>query len=337
MLEITPPFLRNALKCLPQKLKDAEIDALVIDTGHVQVQIVAMAMDLPFVEVWSALHMDASGATPPSVYGWPHEDTPEARERNLNGLKPLWALIGPAMSVADDYAKSMGLMINWLDPNATTPPLAVLTQTPREFDYPNIPWPEQFVYAGPFQDEEGRALVWFPWERLTGETLVYASLGTVVNGIEDIYRIIIEAMSNIPSVQLMLSVGKKVSVEALGELPPHTIVVQSAPQLALLRKAALCITHAGLNTTLEAITHGVPMVAIPIAFDQPGVAARIKFHGIGEILELANLTAGKLEQAVRTILETPAYRERTREMQSAVLKTDGLDVAADAIVRAFKS
>jgi zeaxanthin glucosyltransferase len=192
------------------------------------------------------------------------------------------------------------------------------------------------VYAGPFQERTGRDSVPFPWERLTGEALVYASLGTVVNGIEDLYRIIIEAMSNIPSVQLVLSVGKNVSVEALGKLPPHTIAVQSAPQLALLKKAALCITHAGLNTTLEAITHGVPMVAIPIAFDQPGVAVRIKLHGLGESVEPANLTVDTVEHAVRTVLETPAYLDRTRRMQRAVLQTDGLDGAADTIVRVLK-
>jgi zeaxanthin glucosyltransferase len=118
MLEITPPFLKHSLKHLPQKLKDAGIEALVIDTGLPLVQILATTMNLPFVQVWNALHLDSSGATPPSQYAWPYEDTPEARERNISGIKPLWELIGPAISVADDYAKSMGLVVNWLDPRA---------------------------------------------------------------------------------------------------------------------------------------------------------------------------------------------------------------------------
>jgi hypothetical protein len=71
------------------------------------------------------VHLDISGATPPSQFPWPYEDTPEAHERNINGIKQLAALFGPTMSVANDYAESVGLVINWLDRTATTSPLAV--------------------------------------------------------------------------------------------------------------------------------------------------------------------------------------------------------------------
>jgi zeaxanthin glucosyltransferase len=108
MLEITPPLLKNVLKNLPQRLKDRGIEALVIDGGH-SLEIVAMAMDLPFVQVWNALHLDRSGATPPGVYGWPYEDTPEARERYINGLKQLGPFYGPTMSVLNEYAESVGV------------------------------------------------------------------------------------------------------------------------------------------------------------------------------------------------------------------------------------
>lgn len=55
-----------------------------------------------------------------------------------------------------------------------------------------------------------------------------------------------------------------------------------APQFAPLEKATLAITHAGLNTALEALARGVPMVAIPITNDQPGVAGRLEWLGLAE-------------------------------------------------------
>ena len=71
-------------------------------------------------------------------------------------------------------------------------------------------------------------------------------------------------------------------------------MVRSAPQIELLKRAALCITRAGPNTVLESLAHGVSMVAIPIACTRPGAAARIAHHGIGELVELGELTTERL-------------------------------------------
>ncbi|RQH11362.1 glycosyl transferase family 1, partial [Okeania hirsuta] len=75
--------------------------------------------------------------------------------------------------------------------------------------------------------------------------------------------------------QLVMSLGGSATPESLPNLPGNSLVVKYAPQLELLQKATLTITHAGMNTTLECLNNAVPMVAIPIAFDQPGVAARV--------------------------------------------------------------
>jgi hypothetical protein len=74
----------------------------------------------------------------------------------------------------DEY---IGLQIDWNDPTVTVSKLAVITQTPKEFDFPIFNWPSQFHYAGPFHDDEGREQVPFPWEKLTGAPLIYASPG----------------------------------------------------------------------------------------------------------------------------------------------------------------
>jgi MGT family glycosyltransferase len=156
-----------------------------------------------------------------------------------------------------------------------------------------------------------------------------------VNGQEQVYRTILKAVAPLSDVQVVLSVGSSVDLENLGPVPSNTIVVPSAPQLELLKRASLCITHAGLNTALEALAQGVPMVAIPIGYEQPGIAARIAHHGAGEFVELGDLTVERLSELIQRVLTNPAYLERARYFQHVIAQTHGLDVAADLIERAF--
>jgi MGT family glycosyltransferase len=239
--------------------------------------------------------------------------------------------------LARSYAERVGLKIDWNDPAATVSKLAVITQTPKEFDFPGIPWPARFHYAGPFHDDEDREPVSFPWEQLTDKPLIYASLGTLVNGMDNLYKHVLKAVEPLEGIQVVLSVGKNVNPDNLDPVPSNTIVVRSAPQIDLLKRAALCITHAGLNTTLESLAHGVPIVAIPIGYDQPGTAARIAHHGTGEFIEVDELTPDRLRCLIETVLQDPSYRERADYFRKVISKTRGLDVAADIIEQAFQN
>jgi MGT family glycosyltransferase len=171
---------------------------------------------------------------------------------------------------------------------------------------------------------------------LTDKPLIYAALGTLVNGLTDVYKHILEAVEPLEDVQVVLSVGKNINPQNLGPIPSNTIVVRSAPQIELLKRAALCIAHAGLNTTLESLAHGVPMVAIPIGYDQPGTAARIAHHGTGEFIEVDELTTDRLRGLIEKVLQDPSYRKRAGYFQKVISKTRGLDVAADIIEQAFQ-
>src|SRR4029077_18293599 len=186
----------------------------------------------------------------------------------------------------------------------------VITQTPKEFDFPIPHLPPQFHYAGPFHDNEAREPVPFPWEKLTGKPLIYVSMGTLVNGLNNLYGTILDAVGEFSEMQGVLSVGRNFNPADLEPIPSNTIVVRTAPQIELLKRAALCITHAGLNTALESLGQGVPMVAIPIGYDQPGVAARIAHHGVGEFLEVEDLTVERLRQLIQAVLDNPRYRDK---------------------------
>jgi zeaxanthin glucosyltransferase len=119
-------------------------------------------------------------------------------------------------------------------------------------------------------------------------------MGTILNGRLDVFRTIVAALSKHKGLQLVLSVGDQVDPEQIGPAPSNTIIVKQAPQLELLKQSSVCITHAGLNTVLESLAQGVPQVAIPVTFDEPGVAARIADKQTGVVTSLDKLTADHL-------------------------------------------
>ena len=90
-----------------------------------------------------------------------------------------------------------------------------------------------------------------------------------MNGLADVFRTITAGTAKRKGFQLVLSVGDQLDPEQIGPLPSNTILVKRAPQLELLKRASVCITHAGLNTALEALAQGVPQVAVPVSLDQP--------------------------------------------------------------------
>src|SRR5262245_33576305 len=75
------------------------------------------------------------------------------------------------------------------------------------------------------------------------------------------------------------------------------------------------------------------MVAIPIGYDQPGVAARIAHHGVGEFVDVEELSPEGLRGLVQKVMESPSYGEKARFFKEVIARTRGLDVAADVIER----
>ena len=329
------PSTEAMLNSLPATLTDAAVDAVVLDTVMIYTELAPMSLGLPYAHVANALHFDYSGYTPICFYDWRHETTPAALARNRKGVENFLEMLAPTVSVARAYAKRVGIDVDWENPAATISNLAWISQTPREFDFESSHWPSEFQYTGPFHDSTGRRDVDFPWERLTGEPLIYASMGTMLNDLAEVYRTITAATANHKGLQLVLSVGDQLDAERFGSVANNTIIVERAPQLELLKRASLCITHAGLNTVLESLAQGVPQVAIPVTVDQPGVAARIAEKKTGTFVPLKELSVSRLSLLLEQVLSDSTYRDNARYFQKVIAETDGLSRAADLLEGAF--
>jgi MGT family glycosyltransferase len=213
--------------------------------------------------------------------------------------------------------------------------LAQIAQLPAALEFEIDHRHPLLHYTGPFVDAGQRPKIDFAWDRLDGRPLVYASLGTLQNGSKRIFRVIAEACAGLP-VQLVLSLGGGIGPDQLGVLHGDPLVVKYAPQLELVKRAAAVITHAGINTTLESLSEGVPLVCIPIGNDQPGVASRVAMRGAGVVVPWRRLSAKRLRSAVRAVLEDASYRRAARRVQTAIQQADGLNRAADIIEDVLK-
>jgi len=160
-------------------------------------------------------------------------------------------------------------------------------------------------------------------------------MGTLQNGLEGVFSTIAQAVGERAGMQLVLSIGPVLDPQQIKSLPASAIVVNHAPQIELLKRSALCITHAGLNTTLEALTQGVPLVAIPVTNDQPGVAARIAYTKTGAFVPLKELTVSRLTLLIDEVLQNPEYRDNANRLRQVIANTKGVEKAVDLLEEAL--
>lgn len=319
---------------LPQIARRSGVDGLIVDQVQPAAGTVADHLELPFVTLCSALATHREAAVPPFATSWPYRDRVWAKLRNRVGWAAIDTLLRPITNRCNEQRKQWGLR-PYRSADESDSTLAQVSQQPEGFDLPRQQLPPHFHYVGPLSDAAARRVVDFPYERLNGRPLVYASLGTLQNQLHEVFRLIVQACDGLP-IQLVLSLGCAES-QFSRELPAEGLVVDYAPQLQLLARAELCITHAGLNTTLESLSSGVPMVAIPIANDQPGVAARIVHAGVGEMVSLKRLGLARLRRAIQSVLKQRSYRDNARRFQHAIAQSPGPPRAADIVEQALST
>jgi MGT family glycosyltransferase len=318
----------------PAAIRDEGVDSLLVDQIEMAGGTVAEYLGLPFVSVAAALPVNLDPSVPPVTLSWSHRVGAVARLRNWVGNRVVERIFSGVMGTINRQRWVWGLprLRNF---NALFSALAQVSQQPATLELPGRRLPPHFHHTGPWTDPAGRAPVDFPWERLDPDRpLVYASMGTLQNGILRTFRMIAEACAGL-GVQLVISLGGGQHPSLLGDLPGDPVVVGYAPQLELIGRSALTITHGGLNTALESLAQGVPMVVLPVTYDQPGVGTRVEWVGVGRSIPVGRVTVGRLRDAVCAVLADPTYSARARVLQSEIEAVDGLNRAADLVGAAF--
>jgi MGT family glycosyltransferase len=323
---------RMVLRDGPEAVRSVNVDALLIDETEMA-NNVAEYLGLPFVSLALIPPLVNDNRYPPFYFGWSGSQKWWARLRNEIAIRVLTRVAAPIFDGVNEYRAAWGLKVGV--PADGLSKLAQITQLPRALEFDIDPLPPHLYYTGPFVDARQRPAVDFPWDRLDGRPLVFASLGTLQNRSREIFRKIAAACAGL-NVQLVISLGGGLEPDRLGALSGDPLVVRFAPQLEIVKRASVVITHAGVNTVLESLAEGVPLVCIPLGNDQPGVAARVRAHGAGVVVPPRKANAKRLRSAVQAVLEEESYRREARKIQAAMSEIDGLEQAADIVEDVLK-
>jgi zeaxanthin glucosyltransferase len=325
-------FTQLHLQYLPAALQAAQIEGLIVDQTIIEGMSIAQHLDLPYVSFASAVPFNRDATIPLYCTDWQYGAAWWQQWRNQIAYEMINLVANQNKQIINRYHQQWGLRPLRHYSEAFSP-IAQISQAPREFEFPWRDLPPWFHFTGPYHYAAERPAVDFPFEQLDDRPLIYAALGTLMNQQQWIFGLIAQACVDLP-VQLVIVLGDP-NLQELPEFAGNPIVVSYAPQLELLKRANLVITHAGLNTTLEALTQGVPLLAIPLTNDEPAIAARITWNGVGEKIKPSQLTVEKLRSLIQKILAQGIYRQNAQYIQAAIAQSGGVKMGADIVEQAI--
>ena len=224
-----------------------------------------------------------------------------------------------------------------------------LVPIPRAFQPGGESFDERFQFVGPSLRLHEESMD-FPLDRLEKRPTLYISLGTICNGEAAFYQMCFAAFGEgghatpgkrpffgrskrtKPHWQVVFSTGKS-DLNTLGVPPENFLVRPRVPQLHVLQHSSVFLTHGGMNSVMEGLSYGVPLVVIPQMLEQRITARRVEELGLGIALESNALTVDLLQEAVRRVASNPELHTRVQRMRTTLRQLGGARRAADAILR----
>jgi MGT family glycosyltransferase len=290
------------------------------------------------VTICCGLPLFQEAGVPPGFTLWPYQKVWWARLRNQLGYQIINLLTRPLWQQVLKQREHWRLPPYRCREDAYSP-LAQICQIPQALDFPREKLPPWFHYVGSLKSPTGIEPVSandldFPFEKLNGKPLIYASIGTLQNRNWNIFRTISEACLDL-DVQLLIDMGDPAADPTKTDFP-GALVFPFPPLQKIIGKASLVITHGG-TIVINCLQSGVPMVTIPITSDHSGTAARIARVGAGEIVTLKNLSVATLRAAIEKVLCDQNYRDNAIELAAEIKKSGGVSQAVNVIEQAIET
>ncbi|MEL7313689.1 MAG: nucleotide disphospho-sugar-binding domain-containing protein [Cyanobacteria bacterium J06559_3] len=235
----------------------------------------------------------------------------------------------------------------WLVP-APHGQLPILCFNALELDFPHEPHPLMH-YVGPMvlvdrPESQVEAATHIALEQLfagreSGErSLIYCACSTFAQANRQFLKQLMAAVADCPHWDLVLGLGGQLDPSDLGDLPVNVHAFGWVPQLQVLKHADCAINNGGINSINECLYLGVPMLVYSLRrFDQNGNAARIAYHGLGLVGDIASDDATQIRDHLQTLLTDAAYQTRVHKMRDRMHQYRQANRAAQTVAALLKA
>lgn len=298
------PFARIMMTAMPHVIETLKPDCIVHDESALAGAIAAVNNNIPY----------ATSITSPPGFFEPHLFFPERQQRLLERMIAFQREFGVAGSR-----------------NIFNSDRLILSYTSRELLKPNygdfeFEGPVHFVGATVDCRPEPAS---FAWDQIAEPEwpCIYVSIGTVLDDIrKTIFGKIVSALADQP-----LNVIVNTSPQLFEQWPANFYVQQVCPQLEIIKRVNLVITHGGFNTVNECLFFDKPMIVLPLAWDQSPNANLVVQNGCGKKFRYKRLVNEEFAAAVFEALSSDELKQNAARLGASIRSLGGTRKAATLI------
>lgn len=231
------------------------------------------------------------------------------------------------LAARDALAADFGVAPDRVASAGTIAPLN-LVFIPRQFQIAADTFDDRFRFIGPAVGSRAASTLWQP--PADGSPVLFVSLGTTFNDRADFFTLCTKAFAG-TGWHVAMAVGDRVDPARLGRIPANFDVRPYFPQPAVLGHATAFLSHAGMNSTMEALLYQVPLLAFPQTPEQSANARRVQELGLGRMIDAGRFSPELLRRAVDEVATDPGIRANLAAMAEHLHRAGGPVAGADAI------
>ncbi len=338
MFTLTARLSQFYLKHLPRALERLGADGVIHDQLEPGAGIVGRGLSskhFAHISLACALPMNREPSVPPPFMGWKYNASAYGHWLNAGYYRIVNALLRPQCEVLAGGAADFGLtkpdgLDDWQQVWSVDDGISRTTDLAQGLASLDFPRERPPIYLGPFRDAglSYPGLETIAHER-DGRPLAFISLGTLMGGRAKVLRAMARAAIH-KGLQPVVLHGGRLKDE--NYLPVGTIARDFLDQRAVMAEASVAIIHGGYNSTTDAVAAGVPLVTVPIAFEQSAIAARVTRAGLGcKVSALGPALSSRISDALGEVLTRDSIAKAARRAQFEALAAPGLDGLIAAI------
>jgi MGT family glycosyltransferase len=317
-------------------LRSEPVDAILTNDFLVGPVIAAESMGLPCALLSPHISVRPLESVPIGTSGLIPDDTEEYKIAELGARQRIIDLMNSQLPILNRARAAYGLVpLNQIFDHYDRVD-RILIGLSAAFDFPATRLPANLRYVGPLLDQPMWARPWTaPWSGRAGRSRVLVSLSTSFQNQLSTLNRIIAALGRM-DLDAVVTVGPAMAQEII-EAPTNVTILHSAPHDAIMREVSVVVTHGGHGTVTRSLTHGVPLLVLPMGRDQGDNAARVVARGAG--LALAEpATEAEIAQAVTRLLTEPHFQAAASRLGKAIApELESLAVVAEMEAIATRS